>query len=119
MKFNWKFVYLVGFFPKIRCLMSNKIFKQLHEPYESKSEHLLSPRKLFSPQVPETPAVSLSVPLHRILFNGILRTQNIYVSFIFRFTLFAGLEVIISIRPGNGPLPENHGFKTIQSFSEI
>ncbi|XP_073143785.1 probable bifunctional methylthioribulose-1-phosphate dehydratase/enolase-phosphatase E1 1 [Henckelia pumila] len=31
----------------------------------------------------------------------------------------AGLEVIISIRPGNGPLPENHGFKTIQSFSEI
>ncbi|XP_059661501.1 probable bifunctional methylthioribulose-1-phosphate dehydratase/enolase-phosphatase E1 1 [Cornus florida] len=31
----------------------------------------------------------------------------------------AGLEVIISIRPGNGPLPENHGFKTINSFSEI
>ncbi|XP_073273973.1 probable bifunctional methylthioribulose-1-phosphate dehydratase/enolase-phosphatase E1 1 [Primulina huaijiensis] len=31
----------------------------------------------------------------------------------------AGLEVIISVRPGNGPLPENHGFKTIQSFSEI
>ncbi|KAL5989844.1 hypothetical protein ACLOJK_010739 [Asimina triloba] len=31
----------------------------------------------------------------------------------------AGLEVIISIRPGNGPLPENHGFKTIKSFSEI
>ncbi|GAB2277961.1 hypothetical protein Dimus_012659 [Dionaea muscipula] len=24
----------------------------------------------------------------------------------------AGLEVIISVRPGNGPLPENHGFKT-------
>ncbi|KAG8386326.1 hypothetical protein BUALT_Bualt03G0137300 [Buddleja alternifolia] len=31
----------------------------------------------------------------------------------------AGLEVIISIRPGNGPLPENHGFDTITSFSEI
>ncbi|XP_057457955.1 probable bifunctional methylthioribulose-1-phosphate dehydratase/enolase-phosphatase E1 [Lotus japonicus] len=31
----------------------------------------------------------------------------------------AGLEVIISIRPGNGPLPENHGFKTIKSFLEI
>ncbi|KAK8706211.1 hypothetical protein V6N13_049786 [Hibiscus sabdariffa] len=31
----------------------------------------------------------------------------------------AGLEAIISIRPGNGPLPENHGFKTINSFSEI
>ncbi|RDX60974.1 putative bifunctional methylthioribulose-1-phosphate dehydratase/enolase-phosphatase E1 [Mucuna pruriens] len=31
----------------------------------------------------------------------------------------AGLEVIISIRPGNGPLPHNHGFKTIKSFSEI
>ncbi|KAF7822700.1 putative bifunctional methylthioribulose-1-phosphate dehydratase/enolase-phosphatase E1 [Senna tora] len=31
----------------------------------------------------------------------------------------AGLEVIISIRPGNGPLPENHGFKTINSFLEI
>ncbi|XP_022859733.1 probable bifunctional methylthioribulose-1-phosphate dehydratase/enolase-phosphatase E1 1 isoform X1 [Olea europaea var. sylvestris] len=31
----------------------------------------------------------------------------------------AGLDVIISIRPGNGPLPENHGFKTVKSFSEI
>ncbi|XP_062090451.1 probable bifunctional methylthioribulose-1-phosphate dehydratase/enolase-phosphatase E1 1 isoform X1 [Humulus lupulus] len=31
----------------------------------------------------------------------------------------AGLEVIISIRPGNGPLPENHGFKTVNSFLEI
>ncbi|OIW05276.1 hypothetical protein TanjilG_03665 [Lupinus angustifolius] len=31
----------------------------------------------------------------------------------------AGLEVIISIRPGNAPLPENHEFKTIKSFSEI
>ncbi|KAK8928185.1 putative bifunctional methylthioribulose-1-phosphate dehydratase/enolase-phosphatase E1 1 [Platanthera zijinensis] len=31
----------------------------------------------------------------------------------------AGLEVIISIRPGNAPLPEDHGFKTITSFAEI
>ncbi|KAI7979837.1 putative bifunctional methylthioribulose-1-phosphate dehydratase/enolase-phosphatase E1 1 [Camellia lanceoleosa] len=31
----------------------------------------------------------------------------------------AGLEVIISVRPGNGPLPENHGLKTVNSFSEI
>ncbi|XP_056173349.1 probable bifunctional methylthioribulose-1-phosphate dehydratase/enolase-phosphatase E1 isoform X2 [Syzygium oleosum] len=31
----------------------------------------------------------------------------------------AGLEVLISVRPGNGPLPENHGFKTVSSFLEI
>ncbi|GER53859.1 methylthioribulose-1-phosphate dehydratase [Striga asiatica] len=31
----------------------------------------------------------------------------------------AGLDVIISIRPGNGLLPEKHGFQTINSFSEI
>ncbi|ONK77248.1 uncharacterized protein A4U43_C02F4600 [Asparagus officinalis] len=31
----------------------------------------------------------------------------------------AGLEVMISVRPGNAPLPENHGFKTIKSFAEI
>ncbi|KAK9152790.1 hypothetical protein Sjap_000270 [Stephania japonica] len=31
----------------------------------------------------------------------------------------AGLQVRISIRPGNAPLPENHGFKTINSFLEI
>ncbi|KAL8510216.1 hypothetical protein ACS0TY_017146 [Phlomoides rotata] len=31
----------------------------------------------------------------------------------------AGLDVIISIRPGNGPLPDNHGFQTVGSFSEI
>nr|GEZ66171.1 putative bifunctional methylthioribulose-1-phosphate dehydratase/enolase-phosphatase E1 [Tanacetum cinerariifolium] len=31
----------------------------------------------------------------------------------------AGLEVIISVRPGNGPLPENHGFITINSFAEV
>lgn len=31
----------------------------------------------------------------------------------------AGLDVVISIRPGNLPLPENHGFKTIKSFADI
>ncbi|XP_002528256.2 probable bifunctional methylthioribulose-1-phosphate dehydratase/enolase-phosphatase E1 [Ricinus communis] len=31
----------------------------------------------------------------------------------------AGLEAVISIRQGNAPLPENHGFKTINSLSEI
>ncbi|XP_038683405.1 probable bifunctional methylthioribulose-1-phosphate dehydratase/enolase-phosphatase E1 [Tripterygium wilfordii] len=31
----------------------------------------------------------------------------------------AGLEVIISIRLGNFLLPDNHGFKTVHSFSEI
>lgn len=33
---------------------------------------------------------------------------------------FAGLEVLISIRPGNAPLPaETHGFGTVESFAEI
>ncbi|GMH05634.1 hypothetical protein Nepgr_007474 [Nepenthes gracilis] len=31
----------------------------------------------------------------------------------------AGLEVIISVRPGNGPLPKNHGFRMVNLFSEI
>lgn len=31
----------------------------------------------------------------------------------------AGLEAIISIRPGNGTLPENHGFRTIESLLQI
>ncbi|KAF8391331.1 hypothetical protein HHK36_023635 [Tetracentron sinense] len=31
----------------------------------------------------------------------------------------AGLEVIIVIRPGNEHLPENHGFKTVESLLEI
>ncbi|KAM7251983.1 hypothetical protein ACFE04_023866 [Oxalis oulophora] len=31
----------------------------------------------------------------------------------------AGLEVIVSVRPGNGPLPDNHGFKTVNSFLAI
>ncbi|KQK02789.1 hypothetical protein BRADI_2g03713v3 [Brachypodium distachyon] len=31
----------------------------------------------------------------------------------------AGLEVLISIRPGNAPLPKNHGFQTITSFAQI
>lgn len=33
--------------------------------------------------------------------------------------IVSGLDVIVSVRPGNGPLPENHGFKTVNSFSEI
>ncbi|KAL8166210.1 hypothetical protein V2J09_007709 [Rumex salicifolius] len=31
----------------------------------------------------------------------------------------AGLDVVISVRPGNRLLPKNHGFKTVTSFSEI
>ncbi|OAY64042.1 probable bifunctional methylthioribulose-1-phosphate dehydratase/enolase-phosphatase E1 [Ananas comosus] len=31
----------------------------------------------------------------------------------------AGIDVIISIRPGNAPLPKDHGFATITSFAEI
>ncbi|KAI0492796.1 hypothetical protein KFK09_027072 [Dendrobium nobile] len=31
----------------------------------------------------------------------------------------AGLDVIISIRPGNAPLPDYHGFQTVTSFAEI
>ncbi|PVH34105.1 hypothetical protein PAHAL_8G144600 [Panicum hallii] len=31
----------------------------------------------------------------------------------------AGFEVVISIRPGNAPVPENHGFRTIKSLSEV
>nr|KAJ0187953.1 hypothetical protein LSAT_V11C900495510 [Lactuca sativa] len=33
--------------------------------------------------------------------------------------VLTGLEVMISVRPGNGPLPENHGFMLIKSFTEI
>ncbi|VFQ80050.1 unnamed protein product [Cuscuta campestris] len=31
----------------------------------------------------------------------------------------AGLEVIISVRPGNWPLPENNEFRTVKTFAEI
>lgn len=31
----------------------------------------------------------------------------------------AGMETLISIRPGNAPLPDDHSFKTIHSFDEI
>ncbi|KAL5222524.1 hypothetical protein ABZP36_027237 [Zizania latifolia] len=31
----------------------------------------------------------------------------------------AGLEAILSIRPGNAPLPPNHGFPTVTSFAQI
>ncbi|CAL8151138.1 unnamed protein product [Prunus armeniaca] len=49
-------------------------------------------------------------------------SQVLFVTDVFQEAVAAkeaGLEVIISIRPGNGPLPENHGFKTINSFAEI
>ncbi|KAJ0394812.1 hypothetical protein P43SY_008597 [Pythium insidiosum] len=31
----------------------------------------------------------------------------------------AGLDVALSVRPGNKPLPADHGFKTIRSFAEL
>uniref|UniRef100_A0A0C9S9A4 Probable bifunctional methylthioribulose-1-phosphate dehydratase/enolase-phosphatase E1 n=1 Tax=Wollemia nobilis TaxID=56998 RepID=A0A0C9S9A4_9CONI len=31
----------------------------------------------------------------------------------------AGLQVVISLRPGNAPLPPNHGFRTVSSLLEI
>ena len=31
----------------------------------------------------------------------------------------AGLQGVLSLRPGNKPTPENHGFPTIESFDEI
>ncbi|XP_020571807.1 probable bifunctional methylthioribulose-1-phosphate dehydratase/enolase-phosphatase E1 1 [Phalaenopsis equestris] len=31
----------------------------------------------------------------------------------------AGLDVIISVRPGNAPLPDCHGFETVTSFADI
>ncbi|XP_058095426.1 probable bifunctional methylthioribulose-1-phosphate dehydratase/enolase-phosphatase E1 1 isoform X2 [Magnolia sinica] len=49
-------------------------------------------------------------------------SQILFVTDVFQEAVAAkaaGLEVIISIRPGNGTLPENHGFKTIKTFSEI
>lgn len=49
-------------------------------------------------------------------------SQILFVTDVYQEALAAkaaGLEVIISVRPGNAPLPENHGFKTIGSFAEI
>ncbi|KAK1325523.1 putative bifunctional methylthioribulose-1-phosphate dehydratase/enolase-phosphatase E1 1 [Acorus calamus] len=49
-------------------------------------------------------------------------SQILFVTDVFQEAVAAkaaGLEVIISVRPGNGPLPENHGFRTVGSFSEI
>ncbi|XP_021833524.1 probable bifunctional methylthioribulose-1-phosphate dehydratase/enolase-phosphatase E1 1 isoform X2 [Prunus avium] len=49
-------------------------------------------------------------------------SQVLFVTDVFQEAVAAkeaGLEVIVSIRPGNGPLPENHGFRTINSFAEI
>lgn len=44
-------------------------------------------------------------------------TQDGYL--ILLVVVVIGLEAVISVRPGNAPLPENHSFKTITSFSEI
>lgn len=49
-------------------------------------------------------------------------SQILFVTDVYQEAVAAkssGLEVLISIRPGNAPLPENHGFKTISSFEEI
>ncbi|XP_057984379.1 probable bifunctional methylthioribulose-1-phosphate dehydratase/enolase-phosphatase E1 2 isoform X3 [Hevea brasiliensis] len=54
---------------------------------------------------------------------GVDKPSNIlFVTDVFQEALAAraaGLEVILSLRPGNGPLPENHGFRTIESLLEI
>ncbi|KAL7173763.1 hypothetical protein ACSBR2_033091 [Camellia fascicularis] len=49
--------------------------------------------------------------------SKILFVTNVYEEAI--ATKAASLEVKISVRPGNGPLLENHGFKTVNPFSEI
>ncbi|XP_072981568.1 probable bifunctional methylthioribulose-1-phosphate dehydratase/enolase-phosphatase E1 1 [Typha angustifolia] len=49
-------------------------------------------------------------------------SQILFVTDVFQEAVAAkaaGLEVLISVRPGNAPLPENHGFKTVSSFTEI
>uniref|UniRef100_A0A804NLJ5 Probable methylthioribulose-1-phosphate dehydratase n=1 Tax=Zea mays TaxID=4577 RepID=A0A804NLJ5_MAIZE len=49
-------------------------------------------------------------------------SQILFITDVFQEAIAAknaGFEVIISIRPGNAPLPDNHGFRTIKSFSEI
>ncbi|KAG4112256.1 hypothetical protein ERO13_D13G152056v2 [Gossypium hirsutum] len=43
----------------------------------------------------------------------------LFVTDVYQEPRLQKLQVVISIRPGNGPLPENHGFKTINSFLEI
>ncbi|KQK01716.1 hypothetical protein BRADI_3g57750v3 [Brachypodium distachyon] len=49
-------------------------------------------------------------------------SQILFITDVFQEAIAAksaGFEVIISIRPGNAPLPENHGFRTVNFFSEI
>lgn len=49
-------------------------------------------------------------------------SQILFVTDVYQEAVAAkssGLEVLISIRPGNAPLPEDHGFETIRSFDEI
>ncbi|CAO2144130.1 unnamed protein product [Urochloa humidicola] len=49
-------------------------------------------------------------------------SQILFITDVFQEAIAAknaGFEVVISTRPGNAPIPENHGFRTIQSFSEV
>ncbi|CAD6257123.1 unnamed protein product [Miscanthus lutarioriparius] len=49
-------------------------------------------------------------------------SQILFITDVFQEAIAAkdaGFEVVISIRQGNAPVPENHGFRTIKSFSEI
>ncbi|KAF8694071.1 hypothetical protein HU200_038526 [Digitaria exilis] len=49
-------------------------------------------------------------------------SQILFITDVFQEAIAAknaGFEVSISIRPGNAPVPENNGFRTIKSFSEI
>ncbi|GMN54507.1 hypothetical protein TIFTF001_023630 [Ficus carica] len=54
-----------------------------------------------------------------VLFSPVLETSLLLGGAQRNLTRLSGLEVIVSVRPGNGPLPDNHGFKTINSFLEI
>ncbi|OEL32497.1 putative bifunctional methylthioribulose-1-phosphate dehydratase/enolase-phosphatase E1 [Dichanthelium oligosanthes] len=49
-------------------------------------------------------------------------SQILFITDVFQEAIAAknaGFDVVISVRPGNAPLPENHGFRTIKSFSEV
>ncbi|XP_039824209.1 probable bifunctional methylthioribulose-1-phosphate dehydratase/enolase-phosphatase E1 isoform X5 [Panicum virgatum] len=49
-------------------------------------------------------------------------SQILFITDVFQEAIAAknaGFEVVISIRPGNAPVPENHGFRTIKSLSEV
>ncbi|CAL4988231.1 unnamed protein product [Urochloa decumbens] len=49
-------------------------------------------------------------------------SQVLFITDVFQEAIAAknaGFEVVISTRPGNAPVPEDHGFLTIQSFNEV